>query len=251
MSSSASSKSSSIASESIASESTARARIFSRLNASKSAFIDKPTDEASQCAEQSINWQPWHSDNRDMLSARLRDTIAASHAEVHHIEANALESALVDCLNTESVSRLVVGKTNPLASALDAACPTMTVTKYDQDIETFKSALFHDIDAGLSVCPAAIADTGTLVLLTGEEEPRALSLVPPMHIAIIRERDIVANFGALMETATWTRANWSEDPLTNLLLISGPSKTADIQQTLAYGAHGPKRLIVFVVKEQP
>ncbi|MBE1274455.1 LutC/YkgG family protein [Enterovibrio baiacu] len=231
--------------------STARARIFSRLNAGKAASMDNPAVDASQHAEHATNWQPWHSDNRDVLSARLRDTLSASHAEVHHIEADNIESALAHCLHAASISRLLVGKANPYADALEAASPAMGVTKYDQDIEAVKHDLFHDIDAGFSVCPAAIADTGTLALFTGEEEPRALSLVPPIHIAIIHERDIVANFGALMETAAWTRANWSEDPLTNLLLISGPSKTADIQQTLAYGAHGPKRLIVFVVKEQP
>nr|WP_269808811.1 LUD domain-containing protein [Enterovibrio nigricans] len=85
--------------------------------------------------------------------------------------------------------------------------------------------------------------------MTGESEPRSLSLVPPTHIAIIRESDIVSHFSELMTTPFWTSAGWDTTPPTNLLLISGPSKTADIQQTLAYGAHGPKRLIVFLVKE--
>jgi len=62
-----------------------------------------------------------------------------------------------------------------------------------------------------------------------------------LHIALVFEEDITASFQTLVE-----QRRWESGMPTNLLLVSGPSKTADIQQTLAYGAHGPKELVVLL-----
>jgi L-lactate dehydrogenase complex protein LldG len=75
-------------------------------------------------------------------------------------------------------------------------------------------------------------------------EPRTLSLVPPIHFALLDAATIHPTFDALVSE------NWAAGLPTNALLISGPSKTADIQQTLAYGAHGPKELVVLVINAE-
>ena len=72
----------------------------------------------------------------------------------------------------------------------------------------------------------------------------ALSLVPPIHFALLDARHIHATFYDAIRAE-----NWPAGLPTNALLISGPSKTADIQQTLAYGAHGPKELVVLMIEE--
>ena len=89
---------------------------------------------------------------------------------------------------------------------------------------------------------AAIAETGTLILWPDEKEPRLMSLVPPLHIVLLDAATIYNTFYEAM-----TSEGWKDGLPTNALLISGPSKTADIQQTLAYGAHGPRELVVLLL----
>jgi L-lactate dehydrogenase complex protein LldG len=75
------------------------------------------------------------------------------------------------------------------------------------------------------------------------QEPRMMSLVPPVHIAILETRTL---FNTFAEAVAALR--WQDGMPTNALLISGPSKSADIEQTLAYGVHGPKELVVLLIR---
>lgn len=111
-------------------------------------------------------------------------------------------------------------------------------------IEDWKEFLFNDVDVGITSALCAIASTGTLVLRPGPDEPRSLSLVPPCHIVIVREETLYNDFAQVMDVQ-----NWQAAMPTNMLLVSGPSKTADIQQTLAYGAHGPRQLFVIIIQQ--
>jgi L-lactate dehydrogenase complex protein LldG len=87
----------------------------------------------------------------------------------------------------------------------------------------------------------AVAETGALILKSSAEEPRLLSLVPPIHFAVLDAAAIYPDLATAMQAL-----NWSTAMPTNMLLISGPSKTADIEFTLAYGVHGPKELVVLI-----
>lgn len=98
---------------------------------------------------------------------------------------------------------------------------------------------------GISGAYCGLAETGTLVLLSGAEAPASVSLVPETHVAILACARIVDS----MEDA-WAlvRAEHGELPrATNF--VSGPSRTADIEQTLVLGAHGPARVHVVLVHE--
>ncbi len=114
---------------------------------------------------------------------------------------------------------------------------------YDRPVDDFKEEMFTGIDAGITQTLGAIADTGSLVLWPSADEPRLMSLVPHIHVALLKADALYDTFWQVM-----TENRWSEGMPTNALLISGPSKTADIEQTLAYGVHGPKRLIVVVIR---
>jgi L-lactate dehydrogenase complex protein LldG len=111
-------------------------------------------------------------------------------------------------------------------------------------MEDWKEQLFNEVEVGITSAYAALAATGTLVLRPGADEPRSLSLVPPCHIVLLREQTLYNDFSQAM-----AEQQWAEQMPTNMLLVSGPSKTADIQQTLAYGAHGPKTLVVIVIRQ--
>jgi L-lactate dehydrogenase complex protein LldG len=102
----------------------------------------------------------------------------------------------------------------------------------------------HDIfrfDVGISTAQAAIAETGTLVLDSTRERHRLVSLVPPVHIAIIRASQIYRTLG---EVLTLLRETKEVSPA--VTFITGPSRTADIELTLAIGVHGPQELYVII-----
>lgn len=114
---------------------------------------------------------------------------------------------------------------------------------YDRPIEQWQPELFNDVDAGLTSTRGGIAETGSLILWPTPDEPRLLSLVPPIHVAVLYASELYPTLYDAMHAQAWAAGM-----PTNALLISGPSKTADIEQTLAYGVHGPKELIVLVVE---
>lgn len=97
-------------------------------------------------------------------------------------------------------------------------------------------------DAGLTSAAFALAETGTLVLEPGPAQSRLTSLLPPVHLVMLPESRIVPSI------FEWSRQLPAALP-SNVVLVSGPSKTADIEQTLVVGVHGPKRLIVIVYRD--
>ncbi len=90
---------------------------------------------------------------------------------------------------------------------------------------------------------AAIAETGTLVLLSGAHSPTTLNFLPDVHIVIVRRQQIVTHIEDV-----WRRIRSElEDMPRTVNLITGPSRTADIEQTIQLGAHGPRSQHVIVV----
>lgn len=97
------------------------------------------------------------------------------------------------------------------------------------------------VRAGLTGCSCAIADTGTLVLTSASGKPLSASLLPEIHIAIVEISQIVWSLEEALRTPEVRAASAS-------VLITGPSRTADIEMTLTIGVHGPKELHVLVVE---
>ena len=99
----------------------------------------------------------------------------------------------------------------------------------------------------ISGADAGIAESGTLVVMSGPGRGRLASLLPPIHLAILPADHIVRtlpNAFALLE------AEWGSDVVrdrSNITLITGPSRTADIEQSLTLGVHGPKEIHVVIV----
>ena len=100
--------------------------------------------------------------------------------------------------------------------------------------------IFH-YDVGVSNAQAAIAETGTLVLDSAYERHRLVSLVPPVHIAVVNASSIVETLG---EALALLQKDTEISPA--ITFITGPSRTADIELTLAIGVHGPQELYVIV-----
>lgn len=151
---------------------------------------------------------------------------------------------LADVLVAKGVRRLLAGRGTTISAGLSGAGLAVELCWYEQSMETFKDTLFGTIDAGITTTCGGIAETGSLIVWPDANEPRTLSLVPPLHIAVLRASTLYATWYAALQAQ-----RWAEQLPTNALLVTGPSKTADIQRLLVYGAHGPKELVILLLRD--
>ena len=102
------------------------------------------------------------------------------------------------------------------------------------------------VDAvSLTPCFAAIAETGTLMLVSGEETPTTLNFLPDTHIVVVNDRQVVATY-----EDGWDRLRAAGALPRAVNFITGPSRTGDIEQRIELGAHGPRRLHIIVVDDR-
>jgi L-lactate dehydrogenase complex protein LldG len=178
--------------------------------------------------------------------ARLRAALEAAHTEVHTVTHTNWCARLFQLCAQKQLHSLLVGNNTPHGDSLQAcAPPSLQLLRYEEPIAAWQDQMFDGVDASLTLAKSAIADSGSLVLWPTPQEPRLMSLVPSVHFVLLDENAIHADFHQAM-----TAEGWTFQMPTNALLISGPSKTADIQQTLAYGAHGPKELVLFLLQAE-
>jgi L-lactate dehydrogenase complex protein LldG len=112
-----------------------------------------------------------------------------------------------------------------------------------EGLEIEPRAARKDDLVGITGVFLGIAETGTLMLLSGPQTPATVSLLPETHVAVVEAGRIVAT----MEQA-WDRLRVERGALPRAVnFISGPSRTADIEQTVTLGAHGPYRVLIIIV----
>lgn len=139
----------------------------------------------------------------------------------------------------------------PLDAALSTSGINVEVTTHSsgstfQQIQKSKSAAFN-ADVGVTGVDYAIAETGTVVLHPRAGVSRLLSLAPPTHIAILRQGDVLPSLDELFAIK---RDDFLKGELEGSMnLISGPSKTADIEGTTVTGIHGPLEVHLIIVKD--
>lgn len=219
---------------------SARDRTLAKLKANAPATAGELPDVAT-----------WYATHRSEESTaekakRFRHFIELAHAEVYAVSRGGWLQKLYEVLSAKQIDKLLVAPGTPHGARAQAELPPLGIAcpGYDAPIEGWKAAMFNETPASFTAARGAIAETGTLILWPTADEPRLMSLVPPVHIVLLDAASIYNTFYEAMQTE-----GWKDGLPTNSLLISGPSKTADIQQTLAYGAHGPKELIVLMIEE--
>lgn len=163
---------------------------------------------------------------------QARQTLARILKEIGAASAFCWEHALLD--------RLQVAET--LAGG-DIFCHNCGSLQVLDDSEQLAAIL--DADVGISSVDYAVAETGSLVVCSKPGQERMTSLLPPVHVALVDEAQIVPD---LYDVFSGLQKN---DPLalpSNLAFITGPSKTGDIELQLTTGVHGPGRWIVVVIR---
>jgi len=176
---------------------------------------------------------------RDQLLKLLRGFLEGQTATVIELASRAdLPAALAGYLRDNNLApRLRVG-----------ADPYLTQVPWGKEpqLEVMLGHAQPTDEVGLSHAVAAVAETGTLVLASGADNPVTLNFLPETHIVVVEETDIVGPYEDAWDKVR-TRFGDRAMPRT-VNMISGPSRTADIGGKLVVGAHGPRRMCVMIVK---
>jgi L-lactate dehydrogenase complex protein LldG len=219
--------------------SQAKQNILSRLRSAK-----VQTSDESNPSYKPRNTIKNAEDRTELLISKLKE----NHAVVRQVDENNWRDAFIQVLIEEKAKHCLLGQNleyqDEVIQSLKDTNLNIQITRFDCRYEKLKETLFHDIDISLTLAQGAIADTGTIILTPDENEPRTMSLIPPIHVVLLRKKQIKDDLTTIIEHPPWKD---KQNMPSNILFISSPSKTADIQQTLAYGAHGPKKLIVLLV----
>ena len=111
------------------------------------------------------------------------------------------------------------------------------------ELEIEHRAAVRADETSVTPCFAAVAESGGIVTLSGPDTPSTLNFVPDNHIVVVHASQVVRHFEDI-----WTQWRASGRPMPRTVnIISGPSRTADIEQTIQLGAHGPRRLHLLLV----
>jgi len=189
----------------------------------------------------------YQGDGGDPVATFCREFEAAGgHPHVVPDERAAL-GVVLDLLRAASVHRVLLGA-GPLLDRLEigpalsqAGCAVTRVEELTAD--NARDPVFA-ADAGVSGVTYLIAETGSLVVEAGPAEPRSLSLLPPLHIVVAGRDQILPDLFDLFAPGRWPD---ERDVPSCVSLITGPSKTGDIELRLVTGVHGPGEVHVVLI----
>ena len=189
---------------------------------------------------------PWQSRrNFDDPAGRFSESLAKVKGQV--LRAGSLEVALsqVGELFTEFNAHYVVYNDESPINEVDwnGQFPEIQFHSPEQitDRKSWRE-ICAAADVGISSADAFLAETGSLVISSGAGKSRMVTLLPPVHIVLVPMARLATDIFA------WMKNHDRKFPA-NTVLVSGPSKTADIEQTMSVGVHGPKKLVVVLVGE--
>jgi L-lactate dehydrogenase complex protein LldG len=198
---------------------SAREEILGAIRARRVAQVPRPSLYRAPATE------------GDLVEAFAKK-LSAAHAEVRMLDGMAdVPAAIADILRARNMAAAVH---LPPDSELAPDLPNVEVKRTPPG----------PFDAAVTAAPFAIAETGTLAYVSGAGTPASWHFRPMLEIAILRTGSVVAEFEDVL------RALEAKGGLPSTLnLVSGPSRTGDIEQTMELGAHGPKAMVVLMVRE--
>ena len=175
----------------------------------------------------------------DALVHRFIEEVEAVSGVVHHVpNIDAAARELETLIRSNQITSLAVSR-DPLARAISSR----VIGQHEVlDPEDNQDAI-AEADMGLTGARLGISEHGTLMLAPEDDHGRLAALLPPHHVAILATSDLV---GTLSEAL----ARLGEEIPPTITFVSGPSRTADIEQTLVIGIHGPARVDIILVDDR-
>jgi L-lactate dehydrogenase complex protein LldG len=175
---------------------------------------------------------------RSDVVKHFTEQLTAVGAACTTVRSEAEAAAALNGILTDAGARCVVGSDAPVVQRLLHAVGDGFVLERLEHLS--RDELFA-CDAGVTTAQWGIAETGTLVLESARERSRLISLVPPIHVALLSTRCICDSLGdALARVSITSHA---------ITFITGPSRTSDIELTLVVGVHGPQTVHVLLMEE--
>jgi L-lactate dehydrogenase complex protein LldG len=210
-----------------------------------------PADQAAMLAAR-LERHPWHlipARSRVPHTERLALFVRNVEKEFGTVErvpdAAAVPAAVADYLAAQNLPARLVRAPHPELDAMPwSARPLLAVEARAAGPEDAVSVQ-HAF--------AGIAETGTLMLPSGPERPTTLNLLPDTAIVVLRASRVVGAYEEAFALLRAERRDASSGGFMprNVMLVTGPSRSADIEQTLELGAHGPRRLHVVLIEDEP
>lgn len=209
----------------------ARDEILSRLRRKKRTVTHPPAWRSRRHFDDAVD--------------RFIEALTAAKGEADRFSSRDDALNAVDALLEEvDAERVVVNVEEPIAdvawSTRWSAIDWHVVGEVNGDLRAFCAGA----DVGISSSRVALAETGSVLVDSGPGHSRLATLLPPIHIALVPTSRLTTDI------FTWSAGRgdgWQ--PPANMVFVSGPSKSADIEQTLAVGVHGPKRFIALLYEE--
>jgi L-lactate dehydrogenase complex protein LldG len=180
-----------------------------------------------------------------------RGRISGAAAVVRFIDeaerVNATTERIASPFDVPRLLRAYLQGTNLPAAVKVAPDPELAAINWEQEplLQVTKGKASEHDAVSFTGCFAGVAETGTLMLLSGAERPTTLNFLPDVHVVLLPAERIV---GSYEEAWARLRARLGAGVMPRVVnWITGPSRTADIEQTLLLGAHGPRRLHIIIV----
>jgi L-lactate dehydrogenase complex protein LldG len=185
-------------------------------------------------------WLPKVGESFDEQLALFQKNAAELKADFQLLASrDELKAALAKIAATENWKRIASHRGGLTDSIVDALGLPVCFTNKHYDVHELESC-----DAGVSECDALIAQTGSVLVTSRSAGGRALSVLPPHHVVIARREQLVADLPAAFDLL---KQKYSRNYPSMISFITGPSRTGDIERILVLGAHGPKRLTIFLI----
>ncbi len=190
---------------------------------------------------------PEESQTREALADQFVREARAADAEVTRVASlSDARVAVRELLSRLGAKRIVQGDTDGLR-ALEAGGDGLEICTVgpDESSQADLRALIAAAEVGLTEADYGVAESGTLALLHRPGQGRALSLLPPVHVAIVQAADLLPDLAALFLRL----ASDPRHPASALTFITGPRRTGDIEFVLTKGVHGPAEVHIVLVEE--
>ncbi len=179
---------------------------------------------------------------------RFRDELTAAGSQLHLVpDCESAVMRVLELIQARSLRRALVGRGN-VVDSLGLPDQLRAVGVEVVVVDELSSGAARDplfaADVGISGVDYLIAETGSVALLARPGEPRSLSLLPPVHIAVANTSQLLPDLFDLFDAKIW-----GERPSlpSCVALITGPSKTGDIELRLVTGVHGPGEIHVILI----